>query len=230
MSEKSYNITKQKREHRTTTSYVVGFILSLIFTAIPYYMVVHKTVTGSSLLATILAFAVLQMLIQIFFFLHLGRGPKPLYNVVFFVSTAGIILVVVLGSIFIIDHLNYNMMAKDVTTKLSQDEGIAQVGGEKTGACNDIGTSHKVTIRDGKVTPFNVNAKLCDSLTFINEDSRVRDIAFGPHPSHLVYGGEIEVTVRKGYPKTITLNQTTRQMIFHDHHDPSTFGTFSVKP
>lgn len=223
------HITKTPKEHRTTTSYVVGFILSLIFTAIPYYMVVHKTVTGNSLLMTILGFAFLQMLVQIFFFLHLGRGPKPLYNVAFFVSTVGIILVVVLGSIFIIDHLHYNMAPADVTKKLAQDEGIAQVGGEKTGACSDIEQNHKVIIKDGKVTPSHTQAKLCDTLTFINEDSKVREIAFGTHPHHEVYGGEIEEVTRKGYPKTITLNQAGTYE-YHDHLDPLTHGFFSVEP
>jgi len=222
--------THHPKEHGTTISYVIGFILSLIFTAIPYYMVVHKTVTGNALLATILGVAIIQMLVQIFFFLHLGRGPKPLYNVAFFVCTVSAILVVVGGSIFIMSHLHYNMMPKDVTTKLAQDEGIAQVEGAQTGACNDIGANHKVIIKDGKAAPFHVEAKLCDTLTFINEDSRVREMAFGPHPSHLVYGGEIEEIVRKGYPKTITLNQTTPELIFHDHHDPSMFGTFTVRP
>ena len=82
MNELQENIAQQpKAERGTITSYVIGFLLSLVFTAIPYYLVVNKTVEGNTLLATILGFAVLQMAVQIFFFLHLGRGPKPLYNV-----------------------------------------------------------------------------------------------------------------------------------------------------
>lgn len=219
--------TKPESERGTTKAYIVGFILSLIFTAIPYYMVVNKTVTGSALLATILGFAVLQMAVQVFFFLHLGRGPKPWYNVVFFVSTIGIILVVVLGSIFIINNLHYTMLPTDVTTKLAQDEGIAQVGGEKTGACQGVNTNHKVTIKAGKVLPSHTDAKLCDSLTFINEDETIRAMTFGPHPEHRVYGGEDEITVRKGYPKTINLNQTGTYL-FHDHLDPTITGDFTV--
>jgi cytochrome o ubiquinol oxidase operon protein cyoD len=220
---------KGHQEHGTTASYIVGFILSLIFTAIPYYMVVNKTVTGRALLATLLGFAVWQMLIQIFFFLHLGRGPKPLYNVVFFVSTAGIIIFVVTGSIFIMDHLHANMAPIDVTKKLAQDEGIAEVGGKKTGACDDIGENHKVTIKGGVATPSHVNARLCDSLSFINEDSTVHDIAFGKHPAQDIYGGESGETVRTGYPKTVTLNQEGTYE-YHDHLNPDTHGFFTVEP
>lgn len=229
MSKKQPDSHTRQKEHGTTASYIVGFILSLIFTAIPYYMVVNKTVSGRALLLTIMGFAVLQMLIQIFFFLHLGRGPKPFYNVVFFVSTAGIIIFVVTGSIFIMDHLQSNMAPMDVTTKLAQNEGISEVGGQKTGACDDIGENHKIIIKDGKVTPAHTYAHLCDSMSFINEDDRVRDMAFGAHPNHELYGGESEETVRKGYPKTLTLNQAGTYQ-YHDHLDPTVNGFFTVEP
>lgn len=229
MSKLSPNTTPQpKAEHGTTASYVIGFLLSLLFTAIPYYLVVNKVITGSSLLATILGFAVLQMAVQIFFFLHLGRGPKPLYNVAFFISTVGIILVVVLGSIFIMDHLNYNMMTpKATTTKLAQDEGISQVGGEKTGACAYIGANHQVVIGKGQAVPLRTESHMCDSLTFINQDAAARDIMFGSYPNHEVYGGETKLTVRKGHPKTITLNQLGSHL-FYDPLQPEAAGYFTV--
>jgi cytochrome o ubiquinol oxidase subunit IV len=228
MNELDNTTAQSKPEHRTTTSYVVGFLLSLVFTAIPYYLVVNKIIMGDALVATILGFAVLQMAVQIFFFLHLGRGPKPLYNVAFFVSTVGIILVVVLGSIFIMDHLNYSMMApKATTTKLAQDEGISQVGGAETGACANIGTNYQVIIQNGQVAPLRTEARLCDSLTFINQDEAVRSIAFGSYPHHEAYGGETEVMVRPAHPKTITLNQLGSHL-FYDHSHPGTAGYFIV--
>jgi cytochrome o ubiquinol oxidase operon protein cyoD len=229
MSKLLDNTTSQpKAERGTTKSYVIGFVLSLVFTAIPYYLVVNKIITGNSLLATILGFAVLQMAVQIFFFLHLGRGPKPLYNVAFFVSTVGIILMVVLGSIFIMDHLNYNMMApKATTTKLAQDEGISQVGGEKTGACANIGSNHQVVIRNGQISPVRTEAHLCDSLSFINQDATVRNVAFGSNAHPETYGGEDALAVRPGHSKTITLNQLGSHL-FHDQLHPDTAGYFVV--
>ena len=120
-------------------SYVTGFILSLVFTFIPYYLVDKQTISGTKLLVTILGFAVLQMLVQVTFFLHLGRGPKPRWNLFFFIATVGIILVVVGGSILIIKNLHYNMSPVDQTKRLADDEGIYQVGGQQTGACQQIG-------------------------------------------------------------------------------------------
>ena len=229
MNELQENTAQQpKTERGTVKSYVIGFLLSLVFTAIPYYLVVNKTVEGNTLLATILGFAVLQMAVQIFFFLHLGRGPKPLYNVVFFVSTVGIILMVVLGSIFIMNHLNYNMMPAEATTKkLAQDEGIAQVGGEKTGACANIGANHQIVIRNGVVSPLRTEARLCDSLTFVNQDDATKNIMFGVYPKRENYGGETELAARSGRPKTITLNQLGTH-VFYDSAQPQVAGQFVV--
>lgn len=214
-------------EHGTMQSYVIGFVLSIIFTLIPYYLVVNKTFAGSGLQSVVLGFAVLQMLVQIFFFLHLGRGPKPFYNVVFFASTVGIILVVIGGSVFIMNNLHYNMSPEAVTKKLSQEESIAQIGDIRTGACQVSYTNHQFTIKNGEISPAHIEAELCDSLTFINKDDKVREIGFGFHPNHDGYAGQDDLLVYKGRPKTITLNQTG-EFLFHDHLDPGAVGTFTV--
>ena len=219
--------TKGEHGHGTVWSYIIGFLLSLVFTAIPYQMVVNQTVTGTTLLATIIGIAVLQMIIQIVFFLHLGRGPKPLYNVVFFVSTVGIILVVVGGSIWIMNHLNYNMAPTDASKYLIEKEGIHQIEGENTGACKGVHANHKVTISNGVVSPVHVSAKYCDSLTFLNEDDTEREISFGSHEEPGTYAGQTDLPVRKGRGKTITLNQAGTYRFF-DHREPKLIGTFTV--
>lgn len=223
---------KREPEHGTMKSYVVGFLLSLLFTAIPYQLVVGEVVTGTMLLAIILGFAFLQMAVQIFFFLHLGRGPKPLYNVGFFFGTFGAILVVVVGSVFIMSHLHGNMTpisAADKTMKLAEDEGISQIDGEKTGACKGVHANHKVTIKNGIVAPGFTEARLCDTITFFKEDDVDREITFGTHPQHGTYAGQTELALRKGRGKMITLGQTGTYQ-FHDHLNPGTAGYFTVSP
>lgn len=222
-------VAKSQHEHKTLESYIIGFILSLIFTLIPYYMVVNHTVSGPALLTTILGFAVLQMLVQIIFFLHLGRGPKPMYNVGFFVATVGIILIVVGGSVVIINNLHYNKLPSDQIKKLVNDEGIYQIGGEKTGACQGQHTNHLVKIKNGQVSPLRTLALKCDTLTITNEDKISREFTFGPHPGHQLYAGVIELVIRRGMSKTITLSEpgTFR---FHDHLHKETTGTFTVVP
>ncbi len=233
MQSKSHHTgSKPTREHGTMKSYVTGFALSLICTIIPYYLVVEHIVKGDAVLAIILEFAVVQMIIQITFFLHLGREPKPHWNLGFFISTVGIILVVVGGSIFIMHNLHYNMSpitATEATKKLVDDEAIYQIGGEKTGACQQIYANHKVTIKDGKISPATTTANRCDTLTFINDDKGTRDIAFGVHPHHETYAGQAIVAVSKERPETVTLSQSGTHQ-FHDILHEQTHGSFTVKP
>lgn len=216
-------------EHGTTRSYVIGFVLSLIFTIIPYYLVINKVLTGDTLLITILCIAVIQMFIQIFFFLHLGRGPKPFYNVVFFFATAGLIVIVVGASLFIMENLYRTMSPKELLVRQAQKENISQVGDEETGACSQNKQNHIVTIKDSKFTPAVIQAQRCDTLTFVNEDDVEREITFGQHNQHVSYGGEDHIILDDGRPETITLNETG-DFIIHDHREPSVGGSFIVTP
>jgi len=217
-----------KREHGTTASYIAGFVLSVAFTIIPYYLVTRHVVSGLPLLATILGFAVLQMIVQIVFFLHLGREKSPHWQLSFFVATAGIIFVVVAGSLWIMHNLHANMAA-EASKKLVNGEAIYQIGGEKTGACQEARANHQVIIRDGSVSPLHIEAQLCDTLTLINEDDMARVIAFGPHDHHATYAGEAELVLGKGRGKTITLSESGTYR-FHDHLHEQTAGIFTVAP
>ncbi len=224
--------TTPKHEHGTTESYIIGFLLSLIFTFVPYYLVVEHVVAGNALLATIFAFAVLQMLVQVLFFLHLGREKKPYWQRLFLMGTIGGILVVAGGSIWIMHHLHYNMTPvtpADISKKLVEDEGIYEIGGQKTGACRGVHENHQVVIKDGVVSPLHTDAQKCDTLTFINQDGDKRYMTFGTHPHHGVYAGESELTVIKGRAKTITLSELGDYQ-FHDHLHEQTAGSFSVTP
>jgi cytochrome o ubiquinol oxidase operon protein cyoD len=228
MSDQSTHTKGQsKPEHGTTMAYVVGFILSLIFTLIPYYLVVNHHFSSTVLLTTILGFGVTQMIIQVTFFLHLGRGPKPNWNLFFFIATVGIVLVVIGGSIMIINNLHYNMAPDDQTQKLINDEAIYQVGGLKTGACQGQYNKRKIVIRNGQVNPSHTLASKCDTLTFINEDKMSRKIAFGTYPGHQAYAGQTDLSLPKGYSQTITLSESGNYE-FYDQLHPEASGDFRV--
>lgn len=229
MNKSAQQITDHRNpEGGTFKSYVVGFILSLVFTLIPYFLVVSHAISGTSLLLSILIFAGIQLVIQLVFFLHIGRGPQPNWNVYFLISTLGIILVVVGGSVMIINNLHYNMKPSDQVDKLANSEGIYQIGGTETGACQGQYANHKVTIKNGAVSPASTQASKCDTLTFVNEDAKNREITFGTHPNHGVYAGENEIIVRKGKPKSITLSEIGAYQ-FHDHTMSEVGGSFTVK-
>lgn len=217
----------KQSEHGSMISYTIGFLLSLLFTFIPYLLVVNETFSGNALWVTILGFAFAQMVIQITFFLHLGRGPKPNWNLFFFISTGAIILVVVGGSLFIMNNLHYNMSPLEKTKKIVNDEGIYQVDGKETGACQGQHDNHQIMLMNNQVSPTIVTATKCDTLTFMNHDEQVREITFAAHPDHGSYAGDMEVVVEPGKSETITLSDPG-EFQFHDHIQPEVAGQFIV--
>lgn len=229
MAEHLKNDTTEKSEHGSISSYVIGFVLSLVLTIVPYYLVTRDVISGTTLLLAVLGLAILQMLVQVFFFLHLGRGPKPLYNVVFFVATASFIVLVIGASLLIMDNLYRNMSPQEVTMRLAQDENIAEVGGQPTGACQGNNANHLVTINGNQVLPQHIEAKRCDTLTFSVEDGADRMIMFGPHDDPVSYGGMYDVIVRSDRSEIITLNEIGT-FSFHDHSNVTTAGSFTVEP
>lgn len=96
--------------HGSTKSYIIGFILSIILTLIPYYIVVNHTLGVENTHIVILAFAVLQLLVQVVFFLHLNAESGPKWNLLAFTFTIIVLAILVVGSIWIMYNLDYNMM------------------------------------------------------------------------------------------------------------------------
>jgi cytochrome o ubiquinol oxidase operon protein cyoD len=101
----------------TLKSYIIGFVLSVVLTLTAAGLIWihlssgHRTFTHPFLIGAILVLAVIQLVVQLIFFMHLADETGPRWKLGIFISTIGIILIVVVGSIWIMDHLNYNMMA-----------------------------------------------------------------------------------------------------------------------
>jgi cytochrome o ubiquinol oxidase operon protein cyoD len=94
----------------TLKKYSIGFIASLFITLIAYNMVVGQLMTGLGLMVALGILALIQMIIQLVFFLHLDEESGPRYKLAAFGFMTGILVLVVVGSLWIMHHLNYNMM------------------------------------------------------------------------------------------------------------------------
>lgn len=104
--------------HGTYLSYTIGFVLSIILTLGAYYLVVEKILAGRELAAAIVGLAVLQLFVQLLFFLHLGSESKPRWNLMVFLFAALVVVIVVFGSIWIMDNLDYHMMPEEMDHQL----------------------------------------------------------------------------------------------------------------
>lgn len=94
-------------------------------------------------------------------------------------------------------------------------------------SCAAPGASHFVYVHSGKAEPATISGVLCDTLTIINKDPKLRLIAFGEHDKHQAYDGITEQALAENQSMTITLNQTGTYT-FHDHIDDSSVGVFTV--
>ena len=100
--------------HATLKSYIWGFVLSIVITLAAFFVVIYPGyfhLTTGAIIPIILILAVAQLFVQLIFFMHLASETGPRWKLAIFISTIGIVLIVIVGSIWIMNHLNYNMMA-----------------------------------------------------------------------------------------------------------------------
>lgn len=117
-------MTDTPRTDNTLFLYVAGFILSLIFTDVAYIAVTEQLFTGTMLVTIIVALAIAQVLVQLYFFLHLGHEARPRWKLIVLLFMLLVLGIVVFGSLWIMQNLNYNMMPHEATKYIIEDEGI----------------------------------------------------------------------------------------------------------
>lgn len=91
-------------------AYLVGFVLSIILTVIPFALVMQGLVSTTVILWTITACAVIQVYVHLVCFLHMGGHGQQRWHSLSFVFTVLIVAFLVGGSIWIMDNANSNMM------------------------------------------------------------------------------------------------------------------------
>lgn len=111
-------------------SYSVGLVLALVLTVAAFSLTFAHTGGAAGTLSTplligaILALAMVQLAVQLVFFLHLGRGRDARWNTVAFAGTFFGILVVVLASVWIMYHLNYNMTPTEINAYINDQSSF----------------------------------------------------------------------------------------------------------
>jgi len=101
-------------DERNYTSYIVGFISSIALTLTAFFVALRPgafQLSGNGVFAAILVLAMVQLAVQLVSFLHLGSGEERGPRFLIFAGTIGLVLLIVIGSMWIMNHLNYNMMA-----------------------------------------------------------------------------------------------------------------------
>ncbi len=108
MSQASINSTGLSR--RSLRSCLTGFVLSLILTAIPFALVMSGTLSFSAALAAIFSAGLIQVLVHLYYFLHLDASSAARWNLVAMIFTVLIMILFVGGTFWIMWSLYYRMM------------------------------------------------------------------------------------------------------------------------
>ncbi|KAB0628044.1 cytochrome o ubiquinol oxidase subunit IV [Acinetobacter gandensis] len=96
--------------HGNVKQYTIGFILSVLLTVIPFGMVMAGGFSRGLLVAVIAITAIAQILIQLVYFLHMNSSSEQRWNVIAFVYTILTIAILLVGSVWIMNYLHFNMM------------------------------------------------------------------------------------------------------------------------
>jgi cytochrome o ubiquinol oxidase operon protein cyoD len=97
--------------HGTRRGYLVGFLLSVVLTAIPFWLVMTGVLEDVQATAIIIiALAVVQILVHTVCFLHVNTRSEGGWTLLAYAFAAVIVLIVISGSLWIMFHLNTNMM------------------------------------------------------------------------------------------------------------------------
>lgn len=107
-------------------SYITGFVLSLILTLTAFGLVSLYTQPEKDILVlAVILLAILQFFTQMIFFMHLGNESKPKFNLTAFLFTLFVVLTLVIGSLWIMANLDYNMdYQKNIDKEMIEHEGI----------------------------------------------------------------------------------------------------------
>ena len=96
-------------ERHGLASYIVGFVLAVILTVIPFYLVYTHALPPSRILWIIAGAAVLQILVHLHFFLHINFTTTPKENLLALAFTAVLLFLMVGGSRWILIDLHDRM-------------------------------------------------------------------------------------------------------------------------
>jgi len=129
----------------TQITYAAGYLLSLALT-VTAFLLVHKHIDSHHLnpsddfmLVALSALAIIQLFVQLIFFMHLDRESKPRWNNLALAFAAIVVFILVGGSYWIMTNLHYHHTGYGVTHDghhltspsqetqyIIQDEGIHQ--------------------------------------------------------------------------------------------------------
>lgn len=97
--------------HSTFKGYMTGFVLAVLLTAIPFWLVMGKVFDSSTVTAVVvLGFAAVQIVVHMVYFLHMNGRSEGGWTLLALLFTLVVVVITLSGSLWVMFHLNENMM------------------------------------------------------------------------------------------------------------------------
>ena len=101
-----------------TIAYVIGLALALILTGVSFWAASTSVLWGPGVATGLVVLAIAQMGVHLVFFLHITSGPDNTNNVLALAFGVLIVFLVMIGTIWIMSHMNANMGVSPELTNL----------------------------------------------------------------------------------------------------------------
>ncbi len=98
--------------HASFNGYMTGFALSVVLTAIPFALVMGEMLDSKNVtIGIILALGAAQIVVHVVYFLHMDAKAEEGWNLMSFLFTATLLIIMMVGSMWIMAHLHSNTHA-----------------------------------------------------------------------------------------------------------------------
>jgi cytochrome o ubiquinol oxidase operon protein cyoD len=122
--QKKMVVAHHESSSSTLATYVTGYIFSVYLTVTAYLLVYNHSFSHIVLLSAIIALALIQFIVQIVFFLHLGRETRPRWKLAVLIMMIVVVLILVVGSLWIMQNLNVRMTPQQENNYMNSQQGI----------------------------------------------------------------------------------------------------------
>jgi cytochrome o ubiquinol oxidase operon protein cyoD len=125
MNEQSESVVvEHSHEQLSLGKYIVGFVVSIGLTLLAYSLATHQSYSKDFVMLALAALAITQFVVQMVYFLHVGTERKPRWKLAVMLLMLAVVLILVTGSIWIMNNLDYRMTDEQVRQYLKSQDSL----------------------------------------------------------------------------------------------------------
>ena len=113
-SHETDHLGHEAHNHGSFKSYMIGFVLSVILTAIPFALVMTGVLPKQATALLVMGFAVVQIVVHMVYFLHMNSKSEGGWTMLALIFTVIVVVIALSGSLWVMYHLNNNMMPMSI--------------------------------------------------------------------------------------------------------------------